>query len=205
MEQPPIEPRAVSVTRLHERENENDNENDNENEMEHRMEIEMGNGVEKENGNNRGNESSIDKRIESPSLLILSDVFLDRSDVFDRLKELFTKHADDSLPPSFLFCGDFVSSNFSVDSAGIRRLLRLFTSLAELIASFPRLVEHAHFIFVPGTRDVGANGLFPREPVHRTLQIQCCRFLSSFHTQFKKYSMNIQKIFISQAIQAEFV
>ena len=157
MEQPPIEPRAVSVTRLHEHEKENEHEHENENEH--------GNGMEMETDNNRENESSNEKRIDSPSLFILSDVFLDRSDVFDRLKELFTKHADDSLPPSFLFCGDFVSSNFSMDSAGIRRLLRLFTSLAELIASFPRLVEHSHFIFVPGPRDVGANGLFPRESV----------------------------------------
>ena len=155
MEQPPIEPRAVSVTRLHEHENENENGN----------EMEIGNRMEMETDNNRENESSNEKRIDSPSLLILSDVFLDRSDVFDRLRELFTKHADDSMPPSFLFCGDFVSSNFSMDSAGIRRLLRLFTSLAELIASFPRLVEHSHFIFVPGPRDVGANGLFPRESV----------------------------------------
>lgn len=157
MEQPPIEPRAVSVTRLHEHENENENGNENE--------IEIGSRMEMETENNRENESSNEKRIDSPSLLILSDVFLDRSDVFDRLKELFTKHADDSLPPSFLFCGDFVSSNFSMDSAGIRRLLRLFTSLAELIAAFPRLVEHSHFVFVPGPRDVGANGLFPRESV----------------------------------------
>ena len=155
MEQPPIEPRAVSVTRLHEHENENENGN----------EMEIGNRMEMETEINRENESSNEKRIDSPSLLILSDVFLDRSDVFDRLRELFAKHADDSMPPSFLFCGDFVSSNFSMDSAGIRRLLRLFTSLAELIASFPRLVEHSHFIFVPGPRDVGANGLFPRESV----------------------------------------
>lgn len=155
MEQPPIEPRAVSVTRLHEHENESENGN----------EMEIGSRMEMETENNRENESSNEKRIDSPSLLILSDVFLDRSDVFDRLKELFTKHADDSLPPSFLFCGDFVSSNFSMDSAGIRRLLRLFTSLAELIAAFPRLVEHSHFVFVPGPRDVGANGLFPRESV----------------------------------------
>lgn len=155
MEQPLIEPRAVSVTRLHEHENESENGN----------EMEIGSRMEMETENNRENESSNEKRIDSPSLLILSDVFLDRSDVFDRLKELFTKHADDSLPPSFLFCGDFVSSNFSMDSAGIRRLLRLFTSLAELIAAFPRLVEHSHFVFVPGPRDVGANGLFPRESV----------------------------------------
>lgn len=185
MEQPPIEPRALSVTRLHEHENEHEIENEHTNEIESSVE----------------NESSI----ETPSLLILSDVFLDRSDVFDRLKALFTKYKEDACPPSFLFCGDFVSSNFSMDSTGIHRLLRLFTSLAELIASFPRLVEFSDFIFIPGPRDVGTNGLFPREPVGNHITELLLRFPNSSRILSKKYFVNIQIMFTSQAIQVEFV
>ena len=189
MEQPPIEPRAVSVTRLHQHESEsrNDGRNDGRNDSE----------------NNREDESSNEKQIETPSLLILSDVFLDRSEVFDRLRALLTKHNEDAVPPSFLLCGDFVSSEYSMDSAGIRRLQRLFTDLADLIASFPRLIEHSNFIFVPGPRDVGTNGLFPRESVGATLPVLFRRFQSSFHSQFKMFFINIQIIFTSLVILAD--
>lgn len=101
----------------------------------------------------------------APLVVIVSSMYLDESDTLAMFEKILTKYAQLSPSPLFLLCGDFVSPSFSFDSFGLTRLERLFSSLAALLASFPQLVQQSQFVFVPGPRDIGCNGLFPREPV----------------------------------------
>ena len=63
---------------------------------------------------------------------------------------------------------------------------------------------HTSFLFLDRAM-WGRMGYFQENQYRITLQIQCCRFPSSFPIQFKRYSTNIQKTFTSRAIQVEFV
>ena len=40
--------------------------------------------------------------------------------------------------------------------------------LADLIASYPRITQTTHFVFVPGPADLSANSLLPRRPLLHT-------------------------------------
>ena len=101
----------------------------------------------------------------APLVVVVSSLYLDESDTLGEFEKVLARYAHLSPSPLFLLCGDFVSPSFPFDSVGLTRLERLFSSLANLLASFPRLVQQSRFVFVPGPRDVGCNGLSPREPV----------------------------------------
>ena len=120
----------------------------------------------------------------APLVVIVSSMYLDESDTLATFEKILTKYAQLSPSPLFLLCGDFVSPSFSFDSFGLTRLERLFSSLAALLASFPQLVQQSQFVFVPGPRDIGCNGLFPREPIPQ-------RFVRSIRSVFKEHPKNL--------------
>ena len=82
-----------------------------------------------------------------------------------RLETLFDGYSTVSPSPTFLFLGNFISPSFVLDASGIARLARLFDTLADLLLRHPNLIASSKFIFLPGPRDIGSNGLLPRPQV----------------------------------------
>ncbi|KAK8728709.1 hypothetical protein OTU49_009106 [Cherax quadricarinatus] len=94
--------------------------------------------------------------------VILSDVWLDKIKVTEKLRTLFTGYAQ--FPPvAFIFCGNFLSVCHGAEQAP--ELRQALTSLGTLIAGFPELMAHSKFIFVPGPSDPGPGSIFPRPPL----------------------------------------
>ncbi|XP_069180346.1 DNA polymerase epsilon subunit 2-like [Procambarus clarkii] len=94
--------------------------------------------------------------------VVLSDVWLDKIKVTEKLRTLFGGYAQ--FPPTaFIFCGNFLSSCHGSEQAPDLR--QYLTSLGTLIAGYPELLAHSKFIFVPGPNDPGPSNIFPRPPL----------------------------------------
>ncbi|KAJ1650181.1 DNA-directed DNA polymerase epsilon, subunit B [Dispira simplex] len=120
------------------------------------------------------------------SLVILSDVWLDRPAVLDKLKIMFQGFdALPIVPLAFVLMGDFSSVPFLPSQDHILAYKRQFDQLATLIQSFKRLVHASYFLFVPGTNDPWVSNLLPRPAIPKffttTLasKITRARFLSN--------------------------
>lgn len=104
----------------------------------------------------------IEKRNTDAMFVFLSDVWLDKPDVIEKLGKLFAGYS--ALPPTaFVLMGNFLSSPYGSDQAKV--LKEHFKALGEMIEEFPELVEHSKFIFVPGPSDPGFTNIFPRPAI----------------------------------------
>lgn len=66
-----------------------------------------------------------------------------------------------SVPPiAFVFLGNFLSGDKGSERA--YELKSLLKGLSELISSYPNLLKHSSFIFVPGRYDPSAANVLPR-------------------------------------------
>ncbi len=65
---------------------------------------------------------------------------------------------------TFALCGNFASPHLAAATARPSQLKSNFKELARLLARFPTLAKHAHFVLVPGPDDptVGAADVLPR-------------------------------------------
>jgi len=94
--------------------------------------------------------------------VFLSDVWLDKVSVTDRLRRLFAGY--NSMPPTaFVLCGNFLSCVGEPGYAG--KLKDCMKMLGEMIAEFPQLAAESRFLFVPGPADPGSPNIFPRPPL----------------------------------------
>jgi DNA polymerase epsilon subunit 2 len=94
-------------------------------------------------------------------VVILSDLHLDKPQVFEKLELLFEGFAPLS-PPIFVLMGNFTSQPIGLGSDGVQELVRHFSKLCTLILQYPNLAENSHFIFVPGPTDPGCGNVLPR-------------------------------------------
>jgi len=109
------------------------------------------------------------KEIEQKSddaFVFLSDVWLDDKKVMERIEQLFDGFADQP-PFAFIFCGNFLSRPTA--NLYINDLSDAFKNFAKLVAKYPDICEHAHFIFVPGPQDRHAPKIYPRAPFPPTI------------------------------------
>ncbi|XP_071517352.1 DNA polymerase epsilon subunit 2 [Panulirus ornatus] len=91
--------------------------------------------------------------------VLLSDVWLDKIKVTDKLRTLFAGYAH--FPPTaFIFCGNFLSSCHGANQAF--ELQQALASLGSIISGYPELITNSRFIFVPGPNDPGPGNIFPR-------------------------------------------
>lgn len=96
--------------------------------------------------------------------VVLSDVWLDKLEVMEKLRVLFSGYAQ--VPPTaFILCGNFFSEWQSRKK--LEEMQKAFTALGNLIAEFPDLAANTRFIFVPGPSDPGPSTSFPRPPLPR--------------------------------------
>ncbi len=103
------------------------------------------------------------KQIESDAagamFVFVSDLWLDRVNVFDRLIRLLEGYA--AMPPTcFVLMGNFLAAPYGSQQAKVLR--DHFKTLGERIAEFPQLVEKSKFVFVAGPNDPGFANIFPR-------------------------------------------
>jgi len=104
------------------------------------------------------------------TLVILSDVWLDKPSVMSKLAKLFAGYA--AIPPTaFIFMGNFTSEVHPGGAATHSRSLQdHFRALGEVMAEHPDLVQKSKFVFVPGNADpTGFPNIYPRPPLPQFL------------------------------------
>lgn len=97
-------------------------------------------------------------------MVILSDVWLDKPQVLEKLKVLF-EGFQDSPPACFVFMGNFMSRSFQFGiQQNDRELYRKnFDRLADVVKQFPVFLSgQTEFVFVPGSQDPGIGNVLPR-------------------------------------------
>lgn len=101
----------------------------------------------------------IEKSNEDGMLIFISDVWLDRLKVMDKLRAMFEGFL--GCPPiAFVLMGDFLSGQYGASHCS--ELRSKFKILGELLVQFPLLLEKCHFIFVPGPGDPAGPKILPR-------------------------------------------
>ncbi|TDL29547.1 epsilon DNA polymerase [Rickenella mellea] len=106
----------------------------------------------------------------------LSDVWLDHPETFNALSKIFDTCTEArTIPRVFVLCGNFTSRGISQTSGkDIQSYHENFDRLADLISSYPAILQSTHFVFVPGPLDLTSNSILPQRPI-----------LSSFVSKFK--------------------
>ncbi|XP_023230098.1 DNA polymerase epsilon subunit 2-like [Centruroides sculpturatus] len=108
---------------------------------------------------------ALEKNHQDAMFVFLSDVWLDKIQVMQKLRVLFAGYSE--MPPTcFVFMGNFLSthagySHFQTTKDG-------FKKLASLISEFPRLVENSYFVFIPGPNDPVLSHILPRPAIPNT-------------------------------------
>ncbi|GAA6004474.1 DNA polymerase epsilon noncatalytic subunit [Rhodotorula paludigena] len=106
------------------------------------------------------------------SFIVLSDLHLDNAKVLRALRDLlgvYNDMEDKSIPRLFILCGNFRSRPWLFDGEAMREYTDLFAQLATLLSSFPSLMQHSHFLLVPGPSDPWSSAALPRPPLPEPL------------------------------------
>lgn len=99
------------------------------------------------------------------NFVVLSDVWLDHPKTLPSLKRLFDGYSQaDVRPFAFVLCGNFSTRGWE-GKGNLEKYTDGFKALADLIVSFPLLLAHSHFIFVPGPTDPWSSSTVPRPPI----------------------------------------
>jgi len=112
------------------------------------------------------NEASMDKEIpENAEFLILSEVYLDKPKVLEKLHTLFVEY-ENNPPTCIVLMGNF-SSNQSSYAENISQLKLACSKFADMVSSFPNISQHCKFILIPGTSDPGGTivNILPLPPL----------------------------------------
>ncbi|XP_022186032.1 DNA polymerase epsilon subunit 2 [Nilaparvata lugens] len=99
-------------------------------------------------------------------IIFLSEVWLDRKEVMERLNRLFEGYAD--VPPAVIvLMGNFLSTDMGPKHSLI--LKSHFKELANMIGNYESLVKSTKFVFVPGPTDSFLGNILPRPPISKTV------------------------------------
>ncbi|KAJ1675615.1 DNA-directed DNA polymerase epsilon, subunit B [Spiromyces aspiralis] len=99
------------------------------------------------------------------SIVILSEVWLDKPNVVSALKMLFAGYASAIPPMAFIFLGDFCSVPFVSGSGQTQRYKELWSDFADLIAQYRDIANNSQFVFLPGPNDPWGVGAYPSPPI----------------------------------------
>lgn len=109
------------------------------------------------------------QRAEGAMMVVISDVWLDRADVLAALDQVLdgyeaATYGDEEAAGALaiVLCGNFISEPLACTEMNTMR--GLFDRLAEMIRARPTLAAHAHFVLVPGPKDLllGPSEALPR-------------------------------------------
>ncbi|KAI8899654.1 DNA polymerase alpha/epsilon subunit B-domain-containing protein [Globomyces pollinis-pini] len=107
----------------------------------------------------------LEKSSDEVSFVLISDLWLDQPQVFEKLRLLFEGYSEAIIPLAFIFIGNFQSTPFNYTSQESSAYRESFDQLANLISEFPEIAAQSHFIFVPGPNDPWAGNIVPRPPI----------------------------------------
>jgi DNA polymerase epsilon subunit 2 len=103
-------------------------------------------------------------------IVVMSDVHLDRPEVIANLHTVLSGFAVLDPPPSaFVLMGDFQSYDANAADTNFARIRDNFATLGRIISGYPSLRQRSQFLIVPGPKDVGPGGVFPRPPLPRAV------------------------------------
>lgn len=97
-------------------------------------------------------------------IIVVSDIQIEKTSVFEKLKQLFLGFEDTGISPLFVLMGNFVTKSALV-SNGREAVEAAFKLLADAISSAPRISQEAKFVIIPGNRDPGLNTVLPRRAI----------------------------------------
>lgn len=115
---------------------------------------------------NNANLAKLESESDDAMFVFLSDVWLDKANVMEKLDKLLSGYAMQP-PTAFIFMGNFLSSPYGNDE--VKVLKNHLRALADLIAEHDDLVQSSKFIFVPGPADPGFTNIFPRPTLPKIL------------------------------------
>lgn len=98
------------------------------------------------------------------SFIILSDVWLNDSNVLEKLNALFAGY-NDSPPFAFVMFGNFIKREQRLASMAVQSDQYYFDLLCDLILSYPNLAQSSHFILIPGPTDGFNMPVIPHPPL----------------------------------------
>ncbi|CAH0394578.1 unnamed protein product [Bemisia tabaci] len=104
----------------------------------------------------------IEKENEHSMIIFLSDVWLDKPEVLEKLQMVLGGY-NDFPPVAIVLIGNFVSKATKYLCA--KTLRAKFKELGELIVKFPNLTAKTKFIIVPGPGDSPHANILPRPPL----------------------------------------
>ncbi|CAO3594701.1 unnamed protein product [Absidia cylindrospora] len=99
------------------------------------------------------------------SFVILSDVFLDDPKVMSALRRIFEKYENETIPLAFILIGNFTSGGNIFCGVEATHYKENLTAVADMIAEFPSIAAHSHFVFVPGSRDPWGGDILPQASI----------------------------------------
>lgn len=103
-------------------------------------------------------------------IVLLSDVWLDRPDVLDRLHTVLAGFSQLEQPPSlFVLMGPFQSYDATAAAGRYPRLREHFAALGRVINQYPALRASSKFVLVPGPGDLGPGCSLPRPGLPRAV------------------------------------
>lgn len=102
---------------------------------------------------------------EGAEIVILAEVHLDKFEVLQKLRELFSNY-DDQPPAMFILMGNF-SSCQSALANNVKQLKESFEKLAAMVVDFPSIARSSRFVFLPGPTDPGGEvvNILPKHPL----------------------------------------
>ncbi|XP_053108069.1 DNA polymerase epsilon subunit 2 isoform X1 [Hemicordylus capensis] len=104
----------------------------------------------------------LEEENEDAMFVFLSDVWLDKAEVLEKLRIMFSGYS--SMPPTcFFFCGNFSSTPYGKNQ--IHSLKGSLKALADIICEYPSIHKSSRFVFVPGSEDPGPCSILPRPPL----------------------------------------
>ncbi|KAH7285268.1 hypothetical protein KP509_33G019600 [Ceratopteris richardii] len=105
----------------------------------------------------------MEKKALGEMFVILSDVWLDNPETFEKLTGIFDGYeAVDVVPSFFIFMGNFCSRSCNLAFHDFSGLCSHFNKLGLMIASHSRIKERSKFLFIPGPEDIGPANVLPR-------------------------------------------
>lgn len=94
--------------------------------------------------------SQIMNQHETAMLVFMSDLWLDKHTVFEKLELMFQGYSEEP-PLAFVFIGNFLSTSYGSET--LQMLKKLFKQMAELVQKYDNVAKISQFIFVPGLND----------------------------------------------------
>ncbi|PVV03480.1 hypothetical protein BB560_002061, partial [Smittium megazygosporum] len=99
------------------------------------------------------------------AIVFLSDVWLDKPEVLDRLQKLFKGFSASRIPLAFIFLGNFCSEPYVPGSNTILDYQRGFEDLSRVILEYSEISKECYFVFIPGPGDPWGLNAFPYPPI----------------------------------------